>query len=299
MDALTNTHMQGTSSGTMEIHLHGNSPVLFVDGSYYVFHRYFATLRWYSLRNYGSLTKEEQLQRVQNLHTDESFLDAFFRHLRQDLKKWQKEWAVPHGNIVFGFDCTRCNIWRNAHYAGYKKTRTTAAGFNGQIFPAFYTWFEQNKGLYGLSSVEADGLEADDVIYLSVRRLLELQPGMRVVVLTNDNDYLQIRKLGAIDIVNAQMHSVVQRSSIGSPEQDLLMKVLMGDTSDNIPAVAAKIGPATAKKLALQGRTAVEGWAQQKGCSARLQENERLISFEYIPSDFQSTFDARYEWVMV
>lgn len=284
-----------------DIHIHASSPVIFVDGSYYVFHRYFATHRFYSIRNFEGLSKEEQLEITQTLHENEEFMTAFFKHVKQDVKKWQKMWKVPHGNIIFGFDCVRGDIWRHAYHDGYKQTRTASQTFNGNIFPQFYRWFDEHKEECGLECIEYDSLEADDVIYLGVDKINQIQPDTQITVMTNDNDYLQLCS-GAnnnVKLINAQFKDIAERSSVGDADQDLLIKILMGDTSDNIPPVAPKIGPVTAKKLAAQGREYVEDWAQKKGCYERYKENERLISFKCIPSDLVEAFKSKYNWVLV
>lgn len=283
---------------SMLIHVHGGSPIIFVDGSYYVFHRYFATLRWFSMRQFQNMSKEEQTEYIQQLHTNTEFIDVFFKHLTQDIKKWQKKWKVPHGNIIFGFDCTRGNIWRHAHHGSYKQTRVVSESFNGGIFPKFYEWFGIHKDAYGIECMEMDCLEADDVIFLGVQSIQRHQPNTSVIVITNDNDYLQMRS-ATVQLVNAQFHDIVERSSVGAPEHDLLAKILMGDHSDNIPPVAPKIGPVTARKLACQGKAFVEDWAQNKGCFERYKNNERLISFACIPSELVNAFQNKYKWVIV
>lgn len=282
-----------------EIHVHASSPIVFIDTSYYIFHRYFATLRWYSIREFQGMTKEEQNAKVQTLHEDAAFTNAFYKHITQDVKKWQKTWKVPHGNIVFGFDCSRENIWRNEHHDAYKSGRVTASNFNGNIFSLFYRWFDSNKAQYGFVNIEYDRLEADDVISLSLKELFKLQKTSDIVVLTNDNDYLQMRMADGVRLINAQMKDIAERSSVGNAEQDLLIKILMGDPSDNIPSVAPKIGPATAKKLAAEGRDHVENWARTKGYFERYKENERLISFDCIPKDLVDGFRSKYTWVLV
>jgi 5'-3' exonuclease len=268
-------------------------PIILVDGSYYIFHRYFATLRWWSLQK--GLNKEEQERAAATLHEDTGFVAAFFKHVCQDILKWRKKWGVRQDNIVFGFDCPRGDIWRNKHHNDYKGTRTASASFNGGIFPLFYEWFGEHAEALGLARVEHERLEADDVLFLTAQHIETATEGnAHVVVITNDNDYLQMRG-PHVTLVNASMQDLAARSSIGTPEQDVLCKILMGDASDNIPAVAPKMGPTTAKKLALQGREAVVGWAQERGCLARFLENERLISFAHIPTELVAAFDRTYE----
>lgn len=274
-----------------EISIDASSPVLFVDGSYYIFHRYYATLRWWGF----GMSKEDQADVVSNIHTDKPFLDAFFQHVKQDIRKWCSTFEVPNGNVVFGFDCPRQAIWRNELHPEYKMTRSAPQMFNGDIFTCFFDWFRQNAAEVGIDCIEMDCLEADDVIFLGVSAVQRMEPNARIWVLTNDGDYLQMRSEN-VTIINAQMQDLAKRS-IGTAEQDLLKKMLMGDPCDNIAAVAPKVGPITAKKLALQGREAVEGWAQERGCVDKLHHNERLISFAKIPERLVEQFNNTFTWV--
>lgn len=282
----------GTGDGSAQA-----PPVIFVDASYYVFHRYFATLRWYGFRFMTGLTKEEYSGRVRCIHEDEDFVAAFFKHVCADIEKWRKTFKSVGGPIIFGMDCSRADIWRHALTPGYKQTRVQAEGFNGNIFVKFYTWFDENAEGLGLFKLRIDHMEADDVIALGVRSVLsDAQNTAQIVVITNDNDYLQLRKGGRVTLVNAQLADIAVRSSIGTPEQDLLAKILQGDSSDNIPSVAPKVGPKTAKDLAHKGRDAVILWATEKGCLDRFYENEALISFDKIPGDLVSAFHQTYKF---
>lgn len=276
-----------------QVHVHVGEPILLVDCSYYIFHRYFATFRWYSFR----FPKEEHASLAAQLHECEEFCDAFYKHIRSDLAKWMKTWGVPHGNIIFGCDCRRGDIWRNAFHDGYKHGRTASSTFNPAFFGMFYQWLAAHAEQLGVMSMEYEQLEADDVIYLIVGKIQRAQPGTKIVIITNDNDYLQIRGEN-VEIVNAQLHELSKRS-IGTPEQDLLHKIVMGDVSDNIPAIAPKLGPVTAKKLALQGREAVEEWAKKKGCMDKLLHNERMIAFAHIPPALIMGFEDAYDWCFV
>ena len=82
------------------------------------------------------------------------------------------------------------------------------------------------------------------------------------------------------------------KRSIGTPDQDLLYKVIKGDDSDNIPAIAPKIGPVTAKKVVFMDPEEREEWIKRKGQTAveNFENNRRLVSFNYIPESLRESF---------
>ena len=69
-----------------EIVINTNSRVLIVDASYYIFYRYFSSLRWYSFQN------NEKIIDYANLHNNKIFVDAYKNHIAKDIEKWKKRW---------------------------------------------------------------------------------------------------------------------------------------------------------------------------------------------------------------
>jgi hypothetical protein len=51
------------------------------------------------------------------------FINAFYKHIENDIKKICKIWKTNINNIVLCNDCLRSNIWRNDIYDKYKATR--------------------------------------------------------------------------------------------------------------------------------------------------------------------------------
>jgi len=264
-------------------------PSLVIDASYYIFHRYYATLRWYSFQ-----TKDAD--KNPNITKDPVFAAAFVKHVTQDLKKWRKEHNVRSGNVYFCFDCPRNEIWRNEHHDQYKGTRVQAQSFDGNVFPLFYEWFDKNKTAEGVESLFVPSLEADDVAYLSAMAITQLDPSAHVIVLTNDGDYLQMRS-DRIKIVNAQGMDLSKRS-IGTPQQDLIYKIVLGDPSDNIKPICNRLGASMGKKLALMSEEERWAWIQKKGetCEEAYRRNERLISFLHIPQCHVERWREIYTW---
>lgn len=284
------------------------SNLLIIDTSYYIFHRYYATLKWYTYYIQRTQTQfvdsdedtepvlvEKKTIDYANIHKDTAFVEFFKKHFLQDLEKLKKRWKVSSANILFCKDCSRDTIWRNSHHNNYKGTRIVGSTFNGEIFPIFYTFIASNY-----TCVSLPQLEADDVVYLTVNRLMPLV-GERlftkeIIVITNDNDYLQMRRtdLHLYNLIGTGVN--LETRSKGTPEYDLLLKVICGDLSDNILAIAPKIGKKTGEKLANMTESERNAWIAAKGaaCVCAYENNKRLVDFRNIPSDLQNAFYDKY-----
>jgi len=109
----------------------------------------------------------------------------------------------------------------------------------------------------GLSRVEMDGFEADDLIGTMVVKARE--QGFRSVIVSSDKDVLQLVDEGVIVYANKKGISemdVIDRGKVHElwsvwPEHMRDLLALMGDQSDNVPGVKG-IGQATAVKLIQQ-----------------------------------------------
>ena len=252
--------------------------VLLIDTSYYIFHRYFGTLKWWEYQKKGS--------EYSNLHLDEEFVNAFERHIIGDMKKLQKRWKVPNENILFCLDSMRHTIWRYEHYSDYKFGRTVSTKFNSEFFPLFYKFLSANK----FTVLNIEKLEADDVVYLSTLKIES-----PIIIITNDNDYLQI------DNENIEIHNLsnpktsnIRLRSLGNPRKDLLLKILRGDSSDNILPVYPKLGIKTAEKLIELSDEELHEHLVKKNAIDNFNKNKLLISFESIPKEYMEHFNRKY-----
>lgn len=273
-----------------------NTNYLLIDTSYYVFYRYFATLRWFSFQqpkdeNTGEAVPIEH----DTLHENEAFIIAFKKHIKSKLLKLQKKWKVCSSNIIFCNDCPRAEIWRMSLYNEYKSGRVVATNFNKQIFSIFYNFLNTEN----ITSVESDHLEADDMVWIISQKLHELNENSRIIIITNDNDYLQMKQ-DYIDIYNIQGKGTdLSTRSKGDPVVDLYMKICIGDNSDNIPPICTKLGIITAEKLARMTEEERNTWIDNKGpeCRNQYELNKKLISFKEIPLELIEKVHTKYQFI--
>lgn len=267
----------------MELTLDNNKNIVLIDTSYYTFYRYFATYRWFTFKKIDI--------DPENIIENEVFIAAFIKHVDADIKKIVKKWNSSIENIIFCMDCSRCDIWRNDLYKEYKGTRVQSNNFNRNIFPILYDYIVK----LGIKQINIERLEADDVIYLTQKHLKEKLKNNDIVVITNDNDYLQI--VGdKIILINMQFKELKARG-VNNPRQDLLIKALYGDKSDNILKIASFISKEKAHTIALMEEEERITYLKENDCYDKFLFNMNLISFEYIPDKYIKEFKKSIKFI--
>jgi 5'-3' exonuclease len=256
--------------------------IILIDSSYYVFHRYFATYRWFSFQNIDVA--------VENIVSNEVFINAFYKHINNDIKKLCKKWNTNKNNIVFCLDCQRAEIWRNDIYNTYKATRIQKTNFNKKIFNIFNEYIK-SLGFQYLSQYR---LEGDDVIYLSqkmIKKHLDAlnDTDINIIIIANDNDFLQLVDK-KVHVYNMQFKELVKRG-YNDPKVDLLFKAIYGDKSDNISKIGAGITKEKALMLSNMLDIEREKYIKDNGYEDKFRLNMNLISFENIPTEYTDVFN--------
>jgi len=102
-----------------------------------------------------------------------------------------------------------------------------------------------NISKLNLQSLSHERLEGDDIIYLTQNMLKTTSQSANIVIIANDNDFLQLIDEN-VNVYNMQFKDLKLRGT-SNPKVDLLIKAIYGDRSDNIP----KIGSGITKEKAL------------------------------------------------
>tara|TARA_B110001450_G_scaffold151464_1_gene141366 strand:+ start:5393 stop:6181 length:789 start_codon:yes stop_codon:yes gene_type:complete len=251
--------------------------LILIDASYYVFYRFFATLKWYNIQ------KKE--------FTENEFNNSFLKHLSSDLKKITKKWKTNTDNVIFCLDCARSKIWRNEYFKEYKNGRVLNINFNQNIFNIFYNYLKEKN----LNTANCDKLEADDVIYLTHKAIKNKVDN--IVIITNDNDYLQLITNNT-EIINMQFKNILNRTKLTTSKSILIFKALLGDKSDNIPKICTGINKENATKMA-NDEEMLKNWLDINDLNDKYNFNLKLISFEYIPLELQNNFKNLYNLIII
>ena len=265
-----------------------NPTFIFVDGSYYCFYRYFALQQWW--RN--AYPDEPLDDPYENEKFVEKFRKTFVDNLEQIPKKLKIHKDPIKPILIVGKDCKREHIWRNELFKDYKANRANGPedGFMGG--PFFKMAYEEELFQKGGAKaiLKHPRLEADDCIALSVKYLTKEYPECRIFVITSDRDYLQLNAHNVHLFTLTYKKLADGKTATGKAEDDLKIKILMGDTSDNIPSVFPKCGLKTAQKCIEDEDFFKKKMANNQEYYKQYELNEKLVSFDKIPSELVQEF---------
>jgi 5'-3' exonuclease len=257
---------------------------IFVDGSYYCFHRYFALQQWWKNAN-----PEDPLEDpYQNATFVEKYKKTFVNNLKEIPKKLKID-KNANPIMIVGRDCKRDYIWRNELFPKYKATRTQEGFMGGPFFKMVY---EEDLFVKGGAKalLKHPRLEADDCIAISVKHLLNKYPECSIYIITSDRDYLQLNAPN-VKLYNLAFKNIAEsKSSTGNAKNDLEIKIIMGDTSDNIPSVFPKCGPKTAQKCIEDPGFFKKKMSENAAYYTQYELNKKLVDFNCIPEELVAEF---------
>ena len=237
---------------------------LFIDLSYFIFYLYYAKKRYLQC---------QQLETT-DLINNEYFMNLFnnFDKKLEEIKKKLK--LKDDIEIIFAKDCKRNDIWRNELFPEYKKSRKV----NNEIGEFFIHTYKNIIHKYNYISV--DKCEADDIIGVLTK---ELYKDNKIYIITGDMDYLQLLYNENIQIYDLKYKSFREKS-IGYKD-DLLKKIVLGDSSDNIPSIHKKLGVKTVEKY-LNDRELLQNKLKDSLINQQFMLNKKLIDMDLIPDNF-------------
>ncbi len=247
---------------------------LFIDLSYFIFYLYYARKKYF----------EFQKKDTTDLINNTEFLEGF-SNFDLKLKQLRKNLNLPEDVIIiFGKDCRRSEIWRNDVYPQYKQSRKVNNEV-GDFFAHIYT-----NIIDKYTFIENERCEADDVIGILTKSLYE---NNTIYIITGDHDYLQLLYNDNVQIYNMKLKNLRDKSS-GDRYTDLMMKILCGDSSDNIYAIHTKLGPKTAMKY-ITNNEELKKKCEDQTIKENLERNKKLIDMEYIPENYKKQIIDKFK----
>nr|WRJ69900.1 5'-3' exonuclease [Oceanusvirus sp.] len=216
--------------------------ILLIDTSYVVFARYYSALTWYK----ASINRNPD---VTTLFESPVFQNKFSDLFNSSINRVIDAHCDSDTIVIFARDCNRNSVWRRAHFEGYKESRTQNGNFNSEAFShAYNEVIPRRLRSSGGSVIGSAGAEGDDVIGVIHAHLRDAGSTEIVVILTNDNDCIQLSD-ERTRVINLLQQDVGQRRGSLTPSQYLRYRILSGDRSDNIPSIVPRCGPKTATRL--------------------------------------------------
>lgn len=217
-----------------------NKNVAIVDFSYFVYCRFFAIRSWYC-KAYSEKAIPDNYDWTNDIIFMEKFTQLFMKKLYLLCKKKD----IPYENIIYILDCKHSNNWRVIKDTEYKGTRLESHkrnkfnNFNIFDFVKKTILVEQQKR-YGNLVFYHKHLEADDLVailcnYLSSNKTV-LKFNGSISIIASDKDYIQLcqNNINLYDLNGKAISDNILGNHL-SCQDYLIIKILIGDPSDNIP----------------------------------------------------------------
>jgi len=220
--------------------------------------------------------------------TDKKFLlfkDYALRELLRLLKQFNPD------RCVLAIDDKK-HYWRKDIFPEYKAHRKVARAKSKIDFNAFFAVLEEflenlERVFPNMIHFKVNGCEADDTIAV----LTEHRWGeSKVTNVSNDSDLMQLMKFQ-----NYQQYNPIKKQTFKhiNFETDLTVKILTGDSSDNIPGVKERCGPVTAGKMIKEGLDSV--FLSDPQIEANYMRNKVLIDLSMIPTEIKEKILEKYD----
>lgn len=264
---------------------------LILDLSYVNFYRFYATKQWYK-NAHPEDTIEMGYDWSKNVVFMEKFKKMFISHYKNYIKKFKID------KVIIARDCPRDDIWRVSLYPGYKGTRKInydkTQFMGGYVFKWCYEHIIPTLLSDNVIQIKLDKLEADDLIYLSCKKIIDTDHLSNIRIISSDHDLLQIKDMSPnIKLYTANLKCYDDKYS-GSADYECFKKAIIGDKSDNIHPIFKRCGIKTVKKLydnpqLLTDRFLKEKEANPFGLFCR---NKVLVDFRNIPVPYISKYNS-------
>lgn len=210
-------------------------------------------------------------------------------------------------DTIIAKDSRLSRSFRYSIYPEYKLTRKIQKARRSQyrigpVFDELYT--NVFPDIFDGHTVQlmVDGAEGDDVIAsiaLSDRVAEEYE---RILLISSDRDFIQLQIDRPVTQYDATCELVVPKIKKGAevfnitPKQALMIKIISGDTSDNIHPIKPKVGEIRAYKYITERTDEFKRMLKEEPeVAERFLLNSKLIDFKNIPTDLsQKVVDEFY-----
>ena len=272
-----------------------------VDVSY--FKKYAANAAWRRFKSDNNVDDDPDFDPM----TDRAYEDALSGYFNCQLAEIIQRIYPFHdrSHTLFCLDCPRNEIWRRDVFIGYKfrrdgvKERFSYSSINSWVD----TWISNYTGIVGGHSFRVRNAEADDIIAVLAGKLSKLSDETEVLIISGDSDLLQLQSSNVFQVdcygeeqTIAKKFEKEKLSLEPTVSNYLKLKILTGDTSDDIPAVKpGKTGPKTSAKLIREDGALYKFLKSEPQLAESFMRNHRLIAFSNIPPEIRQAIEKAIE----
>ena len=177
--------------------------------------------------------------------------------------------------------------WRKKVYPEYKANRAakrdqSVVNFDA-FFPVMEKFFEMLSGSFkNIPFVKVPQAEADDIIATIVKN----HPEWDIINVSSDRDFYQMFRYPNYRQYDGMKHMFIEGLD---PNVELMVKIITGDSSDNIPGLKRGVGPKRALKIINED---VNQWIEDEKLQDEYARNMKLISFDCIPKEIEISINT-------
>lgn len=267
------------------------SNVILVDSSYTSFHRFFATLRWFSLAHMD-IYKKHKDEPSYDWSMEPNFIDKYKKMYLESIIRLVSPQVFEDSIVLFCLDAPQDTLWRKELYSCYKGNRVDMSEKTNFIPTFKFTYSELipslTKQYSSIHMIKYPRIEADDIIALAVRYIKDKKPNYNIYLVSGDNDFLQLGydKLYFADYKKKDLIKLTRSEA----KESLKQKIINGDCSDNIPSIFPKTIKINNKrrKLIREDKMELKKYlSENKEALTIYTNNKKLINFKYIPKNLK------------
>lgn len=265
---------------------------ILIDLSYMIFYKF------YAIKSYIKTSKRES---EVSCNIDD---EIFIKHYDSSFEKTVRDLCMRTKckKVILLKDCQRENIWRRQYKPDYKN-RKGQQDFDGRIFvhtidnlipkiksSCLEYKFRRKLHPVKLWMMEWDVCEADDLAYIYCRKMCSNE---KKLIITADMDYMQL--LDDTTEVQCLKAKSMREKSLGSNEKDILLKVMCGDKSDNVPALMSekKVRDILADADDESFSWLCERFSAEIG-NEKFEKNMMMVNMTYIPETIMQDVLGKY-----
>lgn len=204
--------------------------------------------------------------------------------------------SIDDIDIVFAMDDFTSKSFRKALYPQYKAQRKLVphqfdtSKVRHYVFNVIFKELELAEK-HGYRFLSVPGAEADDVIAVAMQDCAD-EYDLKVLF-ASDHDFVQLDGVKQIDLFGRTVECKIAGIEV-TPQEYLLGKLLLGDTSDNISKVFKGVGPKRVIAL-IRDREKLKSMLKESQDSAhRYMLNKKLIAFSEIPIELRASIKEAF-----
>jgi 5'-3' exonuclease len=255
--------------------------IILIDTSFFTFHRFFATYKWFSLAH-----SEHKYDKNYNWLDNDIFKEKYEKMYLETIIKLVSLKIYNKSKIIFCLDANKETLWRstkcNYDYKGLRQDLSLKANFK----PTFTYTFEHIipniiKNNKNINKLKIDKLEADDIIAIITKHYEK----ETIYIMSGDEDFLQLGRPNLF-FINFKIKKPFELT-IEEAKYNLHKKLLLGDKSDCIPTIFNK--SIKNKKELINSIELFNEFInddKNKEIKKKYKENQIMIDFNFIPKKY-------------